>query len=116
MPFTLKNLSGFPLDVPTTSGPVILPAYGEVIAELGALDAEVMRQSPYVEISEGVAVKRDPLDHDGDGKKGGSKSADGEGDELSRLRAEYLELVGKRAFHGWDAAELQQRIDQKLGE
>lgn len=72
MSYTLKNTSGFPLDVPTLSGPVILPAYGEVIADLGAFDAEVMRQSPYVEISEGGAIKRDPLDHDGNGKKGGA--------------------------------------------
>lgn len=72
MSYTLKNTSGFPLDVPTLSGPVILPAYGEVIADLGAFNAEVMRQSPYVELSEGGTVKRDPLDHDENGKKGGS--------------------------------------------
>lgn len=52
MAYLIKNLSGFPLDVPTANGPVILPANGEVTAELGALDAEVMRQSPYVELSE----------------------------------------------------------------
>lgn len=31
-------------------------------------------------------------------------------EELSRLRAEYQEAVGKRAFHGWDAETLRQKI------
>jgi len=31
-------------------------------------------------------------------------------EELSRLRAEYQELVGKRAFHGWDADQLREKI------
>lgn len=92
---------------------MVLPAYGEVIAELGALEAEVMRHSPYVELSEGGTLKPDPLDHDGDGKKGGSKPAK---DEIAALRTEYQELFGKRPFNGWDAAELQKRIDEKLGE
>lgn len=116
MPYTLKNLSSFPLDIPTLSGPMILPAGGEVIAELGALDAEVMRQSPYVEITEGgKAKKADPLDHDEDGKKGGSKPAE-ESDELAKLRSDYLEVVGKRAYHGWSAEELQEKIDATLAE
>lgn len=71
MPYTLKNLSGFPLDVSTAAGPDILPAHGELKSvDLGALDAEIMRQSPYVEVTE-----VDPLDHDADGRKGGSKPA-----------------------------------------
>ncbi len=102
MPYTLKNLSGFPLDVPTMSGPVILPAYGEVIAELGAFDAEVMRQSPYVEVNEGSKATDDPKEADDD--------------KLSTLRSEYQDLYGKRAYHGWSAAELQEKIDAKLAE
>lgn len=35
-------------------------------------------------------------------------------DSLSDLRAEYQSLVGKKAYHGWDAAELQRRIDEAL--
>lgn len=31
-------------------------------------------------------------------------------EELSALRVEYQEVVGKRPFHGWDADELRQRI------
>lgn len=33
-------------------------------------------------------------------------------EELSRLRAEYQEIVGKRAFHGWDADQLREKIDE----
>lgn len=32
------------------------------------------------------------------------------GDDLAALRAEYKTATGKRAFHGWDAAELRSRI------
>ncbi len=31
-------------------------------------------------------------------------------DELSRLRAEYQDFVGKRPFHGWDADMIRQKI------
>lgn len=31
-------------------------------------------------------------------------------DDLSDLRAEYQEVVGKRAFHGWDAETLREKI------
>lgn len=31
-------------------------------------------------------------------------------DELSTLRAEYQEVVGKRPFHGWDAEMLREKI------
>ena len=31
-------------------------------------------------------------------------------DDLAALRAEYLRIVGKRPFHGWDAAELKRRM------
>lgn len=107
--YRLKNLSGFPLDVPTLSGPVVLPANGEIIAKLGVLDAEVMRQSPYVEITAA----------EGDGKKRSSKPRKGKkpiDPALVKLRADYTELMGKKPFGGWDAAELQKRIDAKLAE
>ncbi|MBX3490898.1 hypothetical protein [Parvibaculum sp.] len=51
----------------------------------------------------------DPLDHDGDGKKGGSQKPDADA-ELKALRAEYAELAGKKFFAGWDAAGLKARI------
>ena len=31
-------------------------------------------------------------------------------DELSELRAKYQEVVGKKAYHGWDIEELAQKI------
>lgn len=52
----------------------------------------------------------DPLDHDGNGKKGGSKAPDGDKDELAALRAEYAEKLGKKPFNGWDAAKLREKI------
>jgi len=58
-----------------------------------------------------TAPARDPLDHDGDGKPGGSIAPDGDKAELAALRALYKEALGKAPFHGWDAAELQRRID-----
>lgn len=33
---------------------------------------------------------------------------------LSKLRADYFEVVKKKPYHGWDAAELQRRIDETL--
>ncbi|WCK26642.1 hypothetical protein [Agrobacterium pusense] len=105
MPYTLKNLFGFPLDVATSSGPAILPANGELSGvELGALDAEIMRQSPYVEMTE----------HDGAKKPASPPTSDE--DQMTKLRADYLEVVGKRAYHGWSAEELQAKIDEKLAE
>lgn len=34
---------------------------------------------------------------------------------LSALRAEYQKVVGKRPFHGWDAAELRAKLDEAKG-
>jgi hypothetical protein len=35
-------------------------------------------------------------------------------DELSDLRAQYQEIVGKKPYHGWGADELRKRIDEAL--
>lgn len=35
-------------------------------------------------------------------------------EELAQLRAQYQDAVGKRAFHGWDAAELRSRIAEAV--
>lgn len=53
---------------------------------------------------------RDPLDHDGDGKKGGAPKPVDDAGILSALRAEYEAKLGKRPFMGWDAVELQRRM------
>lgn len=36
---------------------------------------------------------------------------DQESDELTELRAEYTDKIGKRPYHGWDAATLREKID-----
>ncbi|WP_223566930.1 hypothetical protein [Agrobacterium tumefaciens] len=114
MPYTLKNLSGFPLDVPTLSGPAILPANGELCdVELGALDAEIMRQSPYVEISDGGVSSAPKAKAKASGKEKTKHEVD---PALVKLRIDYEELFGKKPFNGWKAAQLQDKIDAKLAE
>lgn len=36
--------------------------------------------------------------------------AEKEEDELTELRSQYQEAVGKRAYHGWDAETLREKI------
>nr|WP_278374927.1 hypothetical protein [Brucella anthropi] len=36
-------------------------------------------------------------------------------DDLGKLRKEYQEVVGKRAFNGWDAATLKAKIAEAKG-
>lgn len=50
------------------------------------------------------------LDHDGNGKPGGSKAAP-PSEGLPTLRAEYQAKIGKKPFPGWPAEELRRRID-----
>lgn len=40
------------------------------------------------------------------------KPADNDG--LAQLRADYADLLGKKAYHGWDADQLQAKIDEAL--
>lgn len=49
-----------------------------------------------------VASARSPLDHDNDGKPGG--------DHLAELRRLYQDKFGKRAFNGWDADAIRERL------
>jgi hypothetical protein len=35
-------------------------------------------------------------------------------DDIAKLRADYEQLFGKRPFPGWDAKEIQKRIDDNL--
>jgi len=43
---------------------------------------------------------RHPLDHDGDGRKGGSSKPTDDAATLTELRAEYTAKAGKRPFMG----------------
>jgi hypothetical protein len=71
------------------------------------LEAVCVDELPDVPADLAAAVKRHPLDHDGDGKKGGSTSPV---TEIKALRAAYTEKMGKRPFSGWDADELLRRM------
>lgn len=53
-------------------------------------------------------ARRPQLDHDSNGREGGSSSA--VGDEMPVLRAQYREKLGKNPFNGWDAATLREKI------
>jgi hypothetical protein len=52
---------------------------------------------------------RDPLDHDGDGRKGGSKPGE-RGEAIDAQRAAYQAKFGKRPYHGWDAETIAAKI------
>lgn len=56
-----------------------------------------------------------PLDHDGDGEKGGSLP-DALDDELEALRARYEELAGKKPHHMMKAPRLIEEILKLEGE
>lgn len=64
--------------------------------------------------AEKIVQKFHPLDHDQNGKKGGSKPQSAASDALKKLRADYTEVVGKKPHHSWGEAELQRRIDAAL--
>jgi hypothetical protein len=51
---------------------------------------------------------RPQLDHDGDGKAGGS--AKQTGDEVAALRKAYEDKFGRKPFNGWDAAKLREKL------
>lgn len=107
---TIKNRTNSPYQIRLADGTTdMLPARGELTADVCPQHLPLYRALGYFEIVEVV----DPLDHDGDGKKGGS-TAHEPSDDLTKLRQEYQEAVGKRPFMGWDAAELQKRIDAAL--
>lgn len=55
----IKNLVGSPFDIETTSGPAILPAYGEIEVELSPQYLTMLEITPAIEI---VKIEADPLD------------------------------------------------------
>lgn len=64
---------------------------------------------PEVDLPPPPAALLAQLDHDHNGKPGGSAAPD-HTDEIKALREEYQEKLGKRPFLGWNAEELRRRI------
>ena len=56
-----------------------------------------------------LKAKRDSLDHDGDGKKGGAPKPDDDGD-LASIRAAYEAKLGKKPFPGWSKETLLEKM------
>lgn len=111
---TVKNLTNSPFDLPTVSGTVRLPAFGEAEGEFTGDYLQLLEASMAVKVVDAPASTVDPLDHDGDGKKGGSQPASDADDEVLRLRAEYTDLTDKKPHHLWRAERLQTEIDKAL--
>jgi hypothetical protein len=94
--------------IPTRSGRYgtrMLTA-GEPVMVSGPLAREMIALGRATE--KPVRARRPQLDHDHDGREGGSpKRAEA---DVSALRAAYQEKFGKRPFNGWDAATLREKI------
>lgn len=84
----IKNLIGSPLDIETTTGPRILPAYGEIEAELAHGYLEAIGAAPFIEV---ITVQEDPLD---------------------QWRALYHEATGKDADKRWSEKRLIEEIEK----
>lgn len=111
----IKNLINSPYEIVNADGErVMLPAGGEIDVDVHPMHLPTISVLGYFQITEIGKGKSDPLDHDGDGKKGGSLPADASDAEILRLRAEYTELTGKKPHHLWKAERLQAEIDAAL--
>jgi ribosome-binding protein aMBF1 (putative translation factor) len=75
------------------------PRFARVLGKLGYERADMVAAHAAI----------DPLDHDGDGQKGGSPKPQAS-DNLTALRTQYQEKVGKRPSHGWDEKTLAAKI------
>jgi hypothetical protein len=74
------------------------PRFARVLGKLGYERADV--------------VAADPLDHDLDGRKGGSRKPEAS-DDLTSLHARYQDKFGKRPFHGWDVETLTGKLAEE---
>ena len=69
MKYTIKNPLNSPYAIDGEHGRVHVPARGEVTDNFTDMQIHAIRATGYFVITDDV--KRDPLDHDGDGRKGG---------------------------------------------
>jgi hypothetical protein len=91
-------------------GMAVLPGQTAPQADAGAQGGPEMTSRKFT-------PQRDPLDHDSDGKKGGSLPDDQRvlpGSATDSLRAEFKELTGKDADSRWGAARLAAEIEKAL--
>lgn len=72
---------------------------------------KIVNRSKAAQTVNGITIRPGETFDSGDGVE---KTHVPDDAELQKLRADYQEIVGKRAYHGWDAAELQKRIDAAL--
>lgn len=70
MKYTIKNPLNSPYEIDGENGRVHVPAQGQVTDDFTDMQIHAIRAVGYFVVEEGKA-KRDPLDHDDDGKKGG---------------------------------------------
>lgn len=96
MKYTIKNPLNSPYNVTGEDGQVHVPARGEVTAEFSDMQIQAIRSVGYFEVSEGGSKKRDPLDHDGDGVKGGFVQEVNAPDEPVKEPAENEHVEPKR--------------------
>lgn len=71
MKYTIKNPLNSPYNVAGEEGQVHIPARGEVTEPFTDMQIHAIRATGYFTVTE-AGKKRDPLDHDGDGRKGGA--------------------------------------------
>lgn len=103
--YKIENLLNSPYDLIDADGQKVRIGPRETIeTTLHPLHEGLYRAVKYFRI-EG-AVAKDPLDHDGDGKKGGAVSA-----ELAEWRKVYEDEKGERPDGRWSA----ERIQRELG-
>lgn len=103
-----------------TTSTEFVPGYGQVHFDVDSEDESkshpmmpvgvIARLVEEQKIADDVEVELLQLDHDGDGEAGGSTAPE-PSEALSELRRHYKEVVGKNPFPGWDAEELQRRIE-----
>lgn len=109
---TVTNKLNSPVQLATSRGPVFLGPKATVNIDGFAPGYEAhYRASMFFEITDVSPVKPDPLDHDGDGEKGGSVPAEDRGLDGLRADAEGLGVVVDKR---WGAKRLQAEIDKAL--
>lgn len=73
-------------------------------------EVKAMGQAVENKMIEAAPENKHPLDHDGDGRPGGSLKPE-QTDDLPAIRAAYQAKFGKRPFMGWDRDELTKRMN-----